>query len=375
MSDQSFRVLIAGGGVAALEGVLALRELALDQVSTTLLAPEAEFVYRPLRVREPFGYSEAQRYPLADVAQDIEAELIVDAFKWLAPEQSIVHTEGGRELGYDALLLAIGARLSPAFKHAVTIDDRKLDEQLHGLIRDVEDGYVHKLAFIAPPVMPWPLPIYELALMTAGRAYDMGADLSITIATPEDAPLALFGSAVSDAVAGLLTDRGIMVVTSAHCDVPSPGHVSIHPGARILQVDRIVALPRLSGPATPGVPTDAAGGFIPVDEHCRVRGLERVFAAGDATDFAVKFGGIAAQQADAAAEAIAALAGATIEPRKFEPEVHGILLGAGKPLYMSAYITGGHGSSSVVSDQPTWSPPSKIAARYLAPYLEARGSD
>lgn len=370
--SERFRVLIAGGGVAALEGALALRDLARDQVSTTLLAPEPEFVYRPLRVREPFGYSEAQRYPLAEIAQDIGAELIADSFKWLDPEEALVHTGNGQKLGYDALLLAIGARLSPAFKHAIAIDDRRLDEQLHGLIQDVEDGYAHKLAFIAPPAMPWPLPIYELALMTAARAYDMGSDLSITIATPEDAPLALFGSAVSDTVAGLLTDRGIMVITSAHCEVPTPGQVSIHPGSRTLHVDRIVALPRLSGPATPGVPTDAPDGFIPVDEHCRVRGLERVFAAGDATDFAVKFGGIAAQQADTAAEAIAALAGTGIEPRKFEPEVHGILLGADKPLYMSAHITGGHGSSSEVSDQPMWSPPTKIAAKYLAPYLENR---
>jgi sulfide:quinone oxidoreductase len=369
---SDFRVLIAGGGVAALEGALALRELASDLLSTTVVAPEADFVYRPLRVREPFGYSEARRYPLAEIAKDIGAELIADAFKWLEPEQSVVHTDGGQALEYDALMLAIGARLNPAFEHAVTIDDRRLDEQLHGLIRDVEDGYVHKLAFIAPPAMPWPLPIYELALMTASRAYDMGADLSITVATPEDAPLALFGSSVSGAVEQLLTERGIMVITSAHCEVPSAGHVSIHPGARTLQVDRIVALPRLSGPSTPGVPTDAPDGFIPIDEHCRVRGLERVFAAGDATDFAVKFGGIAAQQADTAAESIAALAGAPVKPSKFQPEVHGILLGADKPLYMSAHLTGGHGSGSQISDTPTWSPPTKIAAKYLAPYLEDR---
>lgn len=372
MSESPFRVLIAGGGVAALEAALALRDLAGDRLNTTLLAPEPEFVYRPLRVREPFGYSEARRYSLDEIASDLGVELIEDAFKWLDPAERTVHTEGGQMLKFDALLLAIGARLEPAFNHAITIDDRQLDQQLHGLIRDVEDGYVHKLAFIAPPAMPWPLPIYELALMTAGRAYDMGAELSITIATPEDTPLALFGARVSEAVEHLLTQRGILTVTSAHCEVPSPGHVSIHPGARTLQVDRVVALPQLSGPSTPGVPTDAIGGFIPVDEHCQVRSLERVYAAGDATDFPVKFGGIAAQQADTAAEAIAALAGAPVKPSKFNPEIHGILLGSDKPLYMSAHVTGGHGSSSEVSDSPTWSPPTKIAAKYLSPYLAER---
>ena len=137
-------------------------------------------------------------------------------------------------------------------------------------------------------------------------------------------------------------------------------------------VDRIVALPQLFGPSLPGVPLRVHNGFIPIDVHCKVTGLERVFAAGDATDFAVKFGGIAAQQADTAAEAIAALAGAPIEPEPFTPVLHGALLGGPRPLYLTAHFTGGHGSSSEVREAPTTAPPTKIAAKYLAPYLESR---
>jgi sulfide:quinone oxidoreductase len=366
------RVLIAGGGVAALEAALALRELAGGRVTTTLLAPDPEFVYRPMRVGEPFAYSAAQRYSLEDIARDIGVELVRDAFKWLDAPGSVVHTERGEKLGYDALLLAMGARLRPAFSHGLTLDDRRLDEQLHGLIQDVEEGYVHSIAFVAPSQMPWPLPIYELALMTARRAYDMQSNVEITIATPEDAPLAIFGSAVSDAVRRLLEEQRITTITSAHCSVPEPGLVSIHPGTQTLHVDRVVALPQLSGPSTPGVPGGAQGGFIPIDTHCRVRELEHVYAAGDATDFAIKLGGIAAQQADTAAQSIAALAGAPVEPKPFRPEIHAILLGGDKPLYLSAHVTGGHGSSSQVSEEPTWSPPTKIAAKYLAPYLESR---
>ncbi len=371
-SADRFRVLLAGGGVGALEAALALRELAGDRVAVTMLAPEAEFIYRPMRVREPFAYSAARRYPLDAIARDLGLDLVQDSLKRVHPEARVVHTEGGQQLAYDALLLATGARLRPRFKHALTLDDRELDEQLHGLIQDVEGGYVRSLAFLVPSPMPWPLPVYELALMTARRAYDMGVDLSITIATPEDAPLALFGSAVSEAVQELLERHGVLTITSAHSEVTEPGLVSIHPGGRSLHVDRIVALPQLCGPATPGVPKDAPDGFVPVDVHCRVRGLERVYAAGDATDFPVKLGAIAAQQADTAAGAIAALAGAPIEPQPFHPLVHAILLGGEKPLYLSAHITGGHGSSSEVGDTPTWSPPTKIAAKYLAPYLDAR---
>jgi sulfide:quinone oxidoreductase len=371
-SQPPFRTLIAGGGVAALEAALSLRDLAGDRTDITLLAPEPEFAYRPMRVREPFGYSLAKTYRIADIADDIGADLVQDAFKRLEPDRSTVHTEQGAALEYDALLLALGARLRPAFSHGLTIEDWKFDEQLHGLIQDVEGGYVRSLAFVAPSPMPWPLPIYELALMTAGRAYDMNIELPITIVTPEDAPLTVFGSTVSEAVARLLASRGIETILSARSEVPEPGHISIHPGGRSLHADRIVALPQLFGPSVPGVPGGAQGGFIPIDTHCAVPHLERVWAAGDATDFPIKHGGIAAQQADTAAEAIAAVAGAAVDPKPFHPEIHSVLLGGDKPLYLSAHVTGGHGSSSEISETPTWSPPSKIVAKYLAPYLDSR---
>jgi sulfide:quinone oxidoreductase len=370
--QHPFRVLIAGGGVAGLEAALALRDLAGDRVAVTMLAPEPDFVYRPLRVREPFAGASARHYPLDGIARDIGFELKQGAFKRLDPSRRLVHTESGEDLRYDALLLALGARLKPAFGHAVTLDDRRLDEQLHGLIQDIEGGYVRKLAFLVPSRMPWPLPIYELALMTARRAWDMNVSLSITVVTPEDAPLAIFGTAVSETVDRLLTEHGILVIPSAHGATPEPGQVSVHPGARRLHVDRVVALPELFGPSTPGMPKRDGHGFIPIDVHCQVPELERVFAAGDATEFPVKHGGVAAQQADVAAEAIAALAGAPVEATRFHPVINGVLLGAQRPLYLRAHITGGHGSSSEVSEDPTWSSTAKIAAKYLTPYLEAR---
>jgi sulfide:quinone oxidoreductase len=369
---QPFRVLIAGGGVAALEAALALRELAGERVSTMLLAPEPEFVYRPLRVLEPFDYKPAQHFALAEIADELGAELRQDMLKTVDPAHRLVHTESGAWLSYHALLLALGAAARPAFEHALTVDDRRLDEQLHGLIQDIEGGYVHKLAFLVPTRMAWPLPIYELALMTARRAWGMSADLSITLVTPEDAPLAIFGPKASEAVAKLLEEHGILVIHSAHAEVSAPGQVSIYPGSRLLQVERIVALPELYRPPIPGIPTSPDRDFIPIDVHCQVRGLERVYAAGDATEFAVKHGGIAAQQADAAAEAIAALAGAPLDPKPFHPVIRAILLGADKPLYLSAHITGGHGATSEVSEEPTGSPHAKIAAKYLGPYLESR---
>jgi sulfide:quinone oxidoreductase len=369
--SDPFEVVIAGGGVAALEAALALGKLAGDRVRLKLIAPNPEFAYRPMTVREPFGYAQARRYPLEEVARDVGFELLTDSFAWLVAHERVVRTGSGAQLHYDALVLGLGARVRARYEHAVTINDSRLDEQLHGLVQDIEGGYVKSLAFVVPPPMAWPLPIYELALMSSTRAYDMGSELAITILTPEEQPLAIFGDGAASAVSGLLAEKGIELITSAYCEVPQSGQVVIKPGDRRLEVDRIVALPELHGPGVRGLPT-GLDAFIPIDLHCQVRGVERVYAAGDATEFPVKHGGIAAQQADTAAESIAALAGAPVEPGLFHPEIHGILLTGGKPLYLSAYITGGHGFQSQIRDEPTWSPATKIAARFLAPYLEQR---
>src|SRR5579875_1705760 len=116
-----FRVLIVGAGVAGLEAALALRELAGERVALELLAPEPEFVYRPLRVGEPFSHRAAQHVPLADIARDIGAELIPDSFARLERDPLTIHTAGGRRLRCDAALLALGARPQPAFAHALTL--------------------------------------------------------------------------------------------------------------------------------------------------------------------------------------------------------------------------------------------------------------
>ena len=369
-SSERFRVLIAGGGVAALETALALHALAPELTDVSVIAPGEELVYRPMTVREPFAYGQASRYPLARIVADAGARLITDALAWIDPEGRTIHTQAGAQLGYDALVLALGAHAKPRYEHAVTIDDRRLDETLHGIIQDIEGGYIHSLAFVSPARMPWQLPIYELALMTAGRAYDMNVELDVTIITPEDSPLAIFGTGASAGVAELLERSHIHTITSAYAEIPHPGEIVVSPGDRHIHVNRVIALPELYGPGVRGIPLGEHG-FIRVDQHGRVNGTNHIYAAGDAIDFPIKHGGLGSQQADAAAEAIAAQAGAPITHQPFDPVIHGMLLTAEKPLYLTARIAGGHGFSSELTDTPTWTPPTKVAAKYLAPYLDA----
>jgi sulfide:quinone oxidoreductase len=395
ISDSRLHVVIAGGGVAALEAALALRHLAADQTDVTVIAPNLEFVYRPMTIREPFAYRKTRRYALARIVAHGGAELLADELAWVDPGRRVVHTGDGEAVKYDALLLALGARARPRYKLALTIDDRCLDQTLDGLIEDVEGGYIDSLAFVIPwrtPLasrkvfsrsrtgrtrppshMAWPLPVYELALMTAGRANEVNVRLKVSVITPEDAPLAVLGTAASTAVVELLERTGVHTITSAHAEVPRPGEVLINPGDRCVHAERVIALPQLHGPSVRGIPADEDG-FIAVNSYGLVDGAGPIFAAGDATDFAVKHGGVAAQQADAAASTIAALAGARVTPEPFHPVIRGQLLTDSKPLYLTSRIVntrimGGQGSSSEITDTPTWSPGAEITAKYLAPYL------
>ena len=368
-SDSKLRVVIAGGGIAALECALALQELAPEQTAVTVLAPNAEFVNRPMTVREPFSYPQARRYALAGVVADAGAELVADELAWVDTTKRVAHTHAETELEYDALVIAVGGRVQPRYKHALTIDDRQLDETLHGLLQDLEGGYIGSLAFVAPGRMAWPLPLYELAMMTSGRAYDMNVELTTTIVTPEDAPLGIFGAAASAAVAERLKRARIRTITSAYAEVPHTGEIVINPGDHHLKVDRVIALPELYGPSVRGIPLSEHG-FLRVTPYGQVLDVERVYAAGDATEFAIKHGGVGSQQADAVAESIAQLAGAPVKPEPFHPVIRGMLLTDEEPLYLTARITGGQGFSSEVSEKPLWFPPSKIATKYLTPYLD-----
>jgi sulfide:quinone oxidoreductase len=133
----------------------------------------------------------------------------------------------------------------------------------------------------------------------------------------------------------------------------------------------VVALPRLTPTPIEGIPHDA-GGFVPTDPHGRVRGIGDVFAAGDAVAFPIKQGGIAAQQADAAAETIAAAAGAPIEPEPFRPVLRGLLVGGEAPTFLRVELAGGAGDTSAAAAESLWWPPGKIVGRYLAPFLAER---
>jgi sulfide:quinone oxidoreductase len=217
--SSSFRVLVAGGGVAGLEALLALRDLAGERVDLTLLEPETDFVFRPMAVAETFARGYAQPLPEADFAREVGAQLVHARLESVDDEKQLALTDDGQSLPFDALLVAVGAGSEPVYKGAITWTPEADPEVFGGLRRDLEEGYGHSVAFVVPPGVAWPLPAYELALMTAWAANDMGQnDVKVTVVTPESAPLEVFGVAGSAAVRADLDEAGVAVETDSYVD-------------------------------------------------------------------------------------------------------------------------------------------------------------
>lgn len=358
------KVVIVGGGVAGLEALMALRDLAEERVELTLVAPVPEFTYRPLTVVEPFTFEPAERRALEPVAAEFGATFVQAALVRVDAGAHVVHLADGSTLDYEALAICVGAKPRPAFRKARTFDGSETPLDIDELI-DVADG--GRMAFVVPPGVTWPLPIYELALMTDRRARHRAKVVECVVVTPESGPLIMFGAPASDAVARLLEVRGIGVETSTYAHESEQGSIMLTPGNRPLDFASVIALPLIEGRQIAGVPTDDKG-FIPIDHHARVHGVDDVYAAGDGASFPIKQGGIATQQADALAEHIAERAGAPIEAKPFHPILRGKLLTGEASLHMRHDPVGGAGEGAASLDYLWW-PPHKVSGRYLAAWL------
>jgi sulfide:quinone oxidoreductase len=368
------RVVIAGGGVAGLETLLALHALARDRLDVTVLAPEFRFVNLSMAVDQPFKPRRMRGFRLEDTVVELGARWHHGVLDRVESEQHRVFTRDGEELPYDFLVLAVGAHPEREWQSAdvLTYHGRRDGANYELLLHQLLEGQISRVAYVKPAGASWPLPLYDLALMTAAHCAAHGrSGVDLSLVTPEEDPLGMFGNAASTKVRQLLQGAGITLYTSSYGVPARLGWLDISPGHRDLRVDRVITEPRLVGPRLRGI-ASADDGFIQIDAHGRLVGIDDVFAAGDATAFPVKQGALAAQQADAVAEVIAAGVGAPVDPQPFRPILRGVLLTGGPERYLRADISGAAGDDSAISGEALWWPPDKISGRYLAPYLSSR---
>jgi sulfide:quinone oxidoreductase len=366
---RPLRVVVVGGGVAAVETCLALRALAGERVEIAIVAPEPVLELKPAAVGEPFGVARVPRFDLARLAGDLGATLVNGTASAVEADQRRLLVDAWRPVDYDALVVAVGATPIGAVPGAITFAGPRDVPVVRELVRELAAGAAAaRIVFAIPAETSWALPAYELALLSSAHlASRPGGPARIGIVTPEAAPLQVFGQEASLAVRRLLTDRDI-AFHGLHTPLEVRGGILHTSPAGGVPADRVVALPRLRGTHIEGLPMDVDG-FLPTDAHGRVAGLSDVYAAGDVTTFPIKQGLIATQQADAVAEAIAEDAGARLEPRPFRPQLRGLMLTGDGERYLAPDAEGG------LDPEPEWWPPVKIPGKYLAPYLAGLASD
>lgn len=359
------RVLIAGGGVAGIETALALADLAPRSAQVSLVAPDPDFVYKPLLVEEPFTGEPPPQFALKPLLADIGTTLIRGSVERVDCGDHKIELPGEQVLGYDLLVMCLGGLPRPAYSDVVTFSSGSPELRVDDLIEEAWGSQGRVLSLVVPPGTSWPLPLYELALMFRRRSIECGrGELRIRLMTPESGPLMIFGTVACDAVRELLKIRRIEIDCDMHViddgGIASPAHL----GEPLPRAGPVVSLPTIEGPSVTGLPSDPRG-FLPIDDHCRVIGADDVYAAGDGTTFPVKQGGLATQQADAAAEHIAARLGATGAAAPFTPILRGTLLTGMDSLYLRHQIAGGGGEGEA-SLERLWAPTDKISGRYLS---------
>ena len=369
-------VLIAGGGFGAVEAMLALRVLAPERVRITLVSASPMLAYKPAATTEAFDETPPRTYDLQAIAADAGASFRLDRLEAVAPRDRSVRLASFAFVDYDALVLAVGARPAKSIPGALTFRDQREVNHIRHLARELRAGKLHRIIFAVPYGCSWPLPLYELALLTATHLKERSAAGEVVLVSPESTPLQVFGAQASRLVAGVLAERGVRFIgESDPQSVERDGSLSLGSG-ETLDADCVVTVPELRGPRITGVPTDSWG-FITTDALGGVTGLPDVYAAGDMTSFPIKQGGLAAQQADVIAQRIASNHGAAVTQSRIHRVLRARLVGGAHPIYLRTELDElGHATTSTLhghfNDSESVTPPEKVFGRYLTPYLHTR---
>jgi sulfide:quinone oxidoreductase len=279
---------------------------------------------RERTVAEALGQGRAAGRDVVAIANEHDADLHLS--RLVIVRDGRVELSNGMELAYDDLVVATGARVVSALPGATTLRGLEDVAEIRAIRHQLLARDIHSVAFAVPAKSTWALPLYNLALAMGAEAAAAGVtDAQLTIVTPHDAPLPLFGSAAGDALAPLLAASGVVLRTGVQPVQVQDGRLLLGIG-QALPAERVIALGAGRGRPPVGLTPDR-GGFLAVDDHGAVRGCQDVFAAGDVTAHLPKHGGLAAQQADAVAQAIAARLGVAIEPQPYRPSLRGLRIG------------------------------------------------
>ncbi len=361
-----------------MEVLLALHALAPERVRVTLVSASPVLAYKPAAPAESFD-DEAPPlvYDLQAIATDVGASFRLDRVQAVAPHAHRVRLASFAHLDYDALVVAAGARAANAIPGALTFRDQRQVHHIRRIMSELRSGKVRRIVFAVPSGCSWPLPLYELALLTAAHLQELDVAGEVMIVSPETTPLCVFGAQASRLVADLLAQQSVRFVGRSYPRRVDRSGALVLASGEVLDADRVVAAPKLRGPTITGLPSDRLG-FVTTDALGVVVGLPDVYATGDMTSFPIKQGGLAAQQADVIAQRIASDHGAPVTRPRAHRVLRARLVGGANPVYLRTELdesgeaidaTTVHGD---FDDSEPLASPEKVFGRYLSPYLRAR---
>jgi sulfide:quinone oxidoreductase len=310
------RILILGGGFAALEAAFLMRMRLHEDVDLTLVSDRDAFVFRPNTIYIPFG---------AD-----PSSLLVDLHKPLArrdigfhqgtvvgvdPDRRTVALADGQQLGYDKLIVATGAATAvdevPGLgEHGATIWTPAMMLDVRARFERVRDharaGRKQRVLFLIPPNNKCAGPLYEIVFMleTWLRRERVRDNVDIGWTTCEQSYIQAFGPRLHDVVAAEFADRGIEGWTNEVVEEVRVGEVRYVDGS-VRGFDELIAFPPyVSAVRYAGLPSDERGFVETVPSTRQVPGHPEIYVPGDAGDFPVKQAFLAFLQADTVAEHI-----------------------------------------------------------------------
>lgn len=354
--------------MAGIEAALALREFAGERAQVSVIDPGRRFAIHASATGSAFGIPPAVDSSLARVVARTGAAHRRSRLVSVDGRRRLAMLAGGELLRYDDLILAVGPRLVPELPEALTFRGHSDVEELRSLVAGVSDhserGGDADVVVVIPAGCGWPLAGYEIAVMTREHlvAGGHGDRCRVAVVTAEDVPLSVFGPLAGGAVVGKLRRTGIEIVTGATVEDFDWGRLRLSDGTA-RSADRVISLPIMHGPALGGLPMDADG-FLRCAPDGTIEGAPGVRVVGDAGAFPVKRGGIACQQADSVAAAIARRLGADVDDLAFMPAV---------PEWAwdgaDGWLTREHEAPRGADTPSPWWPVPKTAGRFLAPFL------
>lgn len=373
-----------------MEALLGAHELLGERAELRLIEPEEEFRYRAVDSAEPLRSQPERTLTVAQLLAGTGATIVRDRLVEVREQDRTLLTRDGDLLPFDYLLIAVGARPQRALRQGAVWRPGQDPAVLAEILAGLASGAVARAGVVIPRGVRWPLPGYELALVLGWTAQAPGR---VTLVTAERRPLEALGPDAIDLVTGELTRAEVELITGVEAhdatgaeatsarlrltreppslaadalvgrpsrpsedDVVTEPSSPVEPTAasgpsatleptppashqpdadRLVEFDRLLSLPTVSGPMIGGVASDAAG-FVVVDEQLRALGGRRVWAAGSCLAAALEHSALAAQQADAAIAEIAAEFGVRAAAPASPLELTGILLRGQRERWLAA---------------------------------------